>query len=340
MSYHPHQQKIKEYGVSFSVVIETENLGMAGVEDLRDTLDSLKKQTYPITNAKEVLIIAAGHVSDETLNTLQSDYPWLVVHREDKKLEYTESKMRGAELATADIVLFADSDVVYDVTWLENILYGFVACPGTSIVSGETRIRGTSIYSKGIQLVWMMNMQYRKNHPIPTNHFHLNNFGIKRSVMLTTPFFLGLPVYRANTVEWKKQLFYKGYGAMRVPNARGYHLPPGNIADWWYRMLVFGADAVVKADFYFGYNATVIEKFSPLRRLSRIPLFIGFKIYTLIKRAFVMVREKPHSIVTVVASIPVVMASLIVSIIGMCVALVRRDYIFTIATQRENEHIV
>ena len=338
--YTINHQKIKELMNSFSVVIETENLGMAGVEDLRDTLDSLKNQNYPINEAKEVLIIAAGHVSDETLTALRNDYPWLVVHRENKKLEYTESKMRGAELATGEVVLFADSDVVYDSTWLENMLYGFIACPGTTIITGETRIRGASVYAIAIQLIWMMNIVSSKFFPVPTNHFHLNNFAIKRSVMLSVPFFLGLPVYRANTVEWKKQLFYRGYSAIRVPNARGYHLPPGNIADWWYRMLVYGADAVVKADFYFEYNHSVIEKFSPIRRLLRIPLFIGFKIVTFFKRLLVMAQEKPMLLLKIIASLPIVLASLVVSIIGMSIALVRRDYIFNLATQRENEHVV
>jgi glycosyltransferase involved in cell wall biosynthesis len=341
-SYAPDHIKTKEQGSTFSLVIETENLGMAGLDDLRDTLNSLKAQTYPIEHANEVLVIAAGHVSPETFDMLRNEYPWTTVHRIDEKLEYIQSKKRGAEIVTGDVVLFADSDVVYDTTWLENILYGFITAPGATIVTGETRIRNynTSLYAHAIQLVWMMNMVSGSKHPVFVQHFHLNNFAIKRQVFLQTPNYLGLPIYRAHTVEMKKWLFDRGYSAVRVPNARGYHLPPGNFMDWWYRMLVHGADAVVKADFDFHYDGTVTEKFRPLKRLIRIPLFVGFKLLVLCKRAYVMIREDWKSVFKMLISIPIFTVCLFVMFLGLITSLVNRDYLFKKASAREGVHVV
>ena len=340
--YTPDHDKIKNQGPTFSLVIETENLGMAGLGDLKDTLESLKSQTYPITNAKEVLIIAAGHISPETFSFLEKNYPWVMVHRVNEKLEYMQSKQRGASVVTGDIVIFADSDVVYDITWLENILYGYISAPGATIVTGETRIRNfnTSIYSVAVQLVWVMNIVRSPNHPVFVNHFHLNNFAIKREVFLQAPVFLGLPIYRAITVEMKKWLLDRGYAAVRVPHARGYHLPPGNVPDWWWRMLVFGADAVVKADFTFNYDGSVTEKKNIPLRIARIPMFFGFKVLTFFKRGLVMIREDWKNIFRIILAIPFIIGCFTVSMIGTCIALFARDYLFKKSAARETAHVV
>lgn len=340
--YAPDHKKIQDQGPSFSLVIETENLGMAGLDDLRDTLDSLKAQNYPIANAREVLIIAAGHISPETFELIRTEYSWATIHRIDEKLEYIQSKKRGAEIVTGDVVIFADSDVVYEATWLENILYGFISAPGAAIVTGETRIRkwNTSFYAHAIQLVWMMNIVSGSKHPVFVQHFHLNNFAIKRDVFLSTPQYINLPIYRAHTVEMKKWLFDRGYAAVRVPHARGYHLPPGNLADWWWRMLVSGADAVVKADFDFNYDGTVTETFRPVKRILRVPLFVGFKFWVMFKRAYVMLCEDWKNIFMMIISIPLVLLFMLVQFLGLIVAVFYRDYLFKGAAARELIHVV
>lgn len=340
MAYLPNRVEIKNSGLTFSLVVETENLGMAGIDDLRDTLDSLKCQSYPVASAQEVLLLAAGHVSDETLSSLYEQYPWVRVHKEIHPMEYLESKKRGAELATGDIVVFADSDVVYESTWLEQILYGFVAAPGAAIVAGDTRIRGSSVYAIAIQLIWMMSTEVVAKYPHLIRHFDLNNFAIKRSIMLKASIFSGLPLYRAHTVEMKKQLYSKGYSAVRVPGARGYHLPPGTLSDWWYRLLVYGADAVAKADFYFEYGGTVRVRYSLIRRLFRIPLFFGWKCVVMFTRIYVLVREDWRRIGKLFFAMPIVFASLCVMLVGACISLVDRKYIFNRISAREHEHVV
>jgi len=326
--------------VSFSIVLETENLGMAGLEDLKDTVASLEAQTFDFRKAHEIIIVAAGHVSPETSALIKSMYPWLTIHHVDRKLNYVEAKQIGASVATGDVIIYIDSDVVYESTWLENMLSGFDIAPGTSIVAGDTLIRGTSVYATAIQLGWMMDAQRARPHIYQTNHMYLNNFAIKREVMLRAPVFLNLPIYRATTVETLRQLKYMGYCVMRVPNARGFHLPPGNIGDLWWRALIYGADAVVKADFYFLYGGKVVEKFSPLRRLWRLPLFLFFKLYALVTRTIVVVCENPQRIFKVIVAIPITLLFILVNMVGCVVALFNRDYLYKKITAREDKHVV
>lgn len=326
--------------MTFSIILETENLGMAGIEDLKDTLESLKNQTHPVTNAKEFLVIAAGHVSEDTLAQLRSEYPWITVHQEKRELAYVESKKCGAELATGDIVIFADSDVTYDNTWLENILKGFEIAPGAAIVAGDTRIRGNGIYATAIQLMWMMHANAQTPYPQMIRHFDLNNFAIRREVMKIAPTFPGLPIYRAYTTEMRKQLYSMGYSAISVSGAKGYHLPPSGFINTFYRLLVYGADAVAKADFYFHYGAKVEVKYSPFRRLVRIPLFLAFKFWGIAQRMYVIGKETPSRIPMMILSLPLVAVFLAVTTAGSIIAFFNRTLIFNMVTAHEASHVV
>lgn len=340
MEYVPSGKGIIKGSLSFSIVLETENLGMAGMQDLCDTLSSLQQQTCPITNAREILVLAAGHVTDETLNILRTDYPWLIVHRETNNLEYLESKQRGAQLVTGDIVVFADSDVVYETTWLESLLSGFALVPGATIVAGDTRIRGTSVYATAIQLMWMMHTQSIIHYSKMITHFDLNNFAIRRPVMLSAPLFTDLPLYRAHTVEMKKILLDQGYSAVRVPGTRGYHLPPGSFVDYLCRLMVYGADAVAKAEYSFHRDGTAVRTPSWSRRLVRIPVFLGWKIVVMTERVITLLREDWRRVGTILLALPVAILSLCVAGFGCVIALFSPQYMFRLVTAREHDHVV
>lgn len=340
ITYSPDYKKIQEQISSFSIVIETENLGMAGLDEVRATLDSLAHQDYSIHHAKEILVIAGGAVSEETLQLLQTEYPWITIHRETEKLEYLTSKIRGCELVTGDSVVMVDSDAVYHPTWLGQTLYGFISTPGTSVVASETRIRIDSIYTAAIQLSWMINADLVSSHPTPITQFHLNNFAIKRSVALQIPVYDTMPIYRANNVEWKKQLRLLGYSAIRVPGILAHHASPGNFWDWWWRMLVSGADAVAKADFRYHYGGSVTEKKSSSKKMVRAPIFFVFKIMKMMTRLRVLAIEDWKQLRYIIPAIPVALFFISVMELGALITVVHRDYVFKKITAREQNHVV
>ena len=340
MLYEPTVYKIKKSGLTFSIAIETENLGMAGIEDLEKTIASLETQSYPVHEVKEIFIIIGSRISNDTLSFFRTKYPWLTIQVEDKDLSYVEAKMRGAEIATGDIVVFADSDVVYDDTWLLNMLYVFIYSPGTAVATGETRIGISSIYKLAIQFTWMMDLFFKQKYPRPVKDFHLNSLAIKRDVMLSVPFLNGFPVYRANIVEWKKQLMFRGYSIMRVPFSEGRHAPPGNFIDWWYRMLISGADAIVKADLYFYPDGSVVEKFSPFRRLVRVPLLLLHRILKMIAQAVIIFIEYPSKFIKILLAIPVALVFILVQTFGAIIALFNKEFLFNKITSREHKQVV
>lgn len=339
-TYVPDLKKIQDSGITFSLVIETENLGMVGLDDVRATLDSLKCQVYPISYANEILVIAGGAVSEETLQLLQTEYPWITIHREIQKLEYLTSKMRGCEIATGDIVVMVDSDATYHPDWLLQTLYGFITAPGAAVISSETRIEINSVYTAAIQLSWMINADLISKYPTPILQFHLNNFAIKRSVALQVSVYNNMPIYRANNVEWKKQLRLLGYAAMRAPGILAHHAPPGNFWDWWWRMLVSGADAVAKADFQYHYGGGVTEKISPSRRLFRVVGFVVFKIMKMITRLRALIVEDSKQLRYIIPAIPIALFFLTIMQLGAVITLFNRDYVFKKITAREQNHVV
>lgn len=253
---------------SFSIVIETENLSMAEINDLEASLSSIKNQKFPIDKAEEVLLIISGHLSKKSRGRIEQKYTWVTLYEAKENLAYTEAKVRGAEIAKGDIIVYADSDVQYENLWLGNILEVFASCPDAEIVGGDTRVSIDSSYSFSLNLTWMFNIQRSINLPEKSDAvFHLNNFAIRRETMLQVPFPLGLPFYRSHITIWKKRLVENGIAIYRAPGTRGHHAAPDSFLDWWYRMLINGADIVTKADYFSRDNGEVVLRRSLKKRL-------------------------------------------------------------------------
>ena len=123
---------------SFSIVFETENLSSVELDNLYRSLDSLSCQSVPIHKTNEFLIIDSGNVSIDTRKKICERYPFVKFHKVHNKLDYHEAKMLGANLSSGGIVVFCDSDCVYEKRWLENILLFFTEHPQAHIVAGET----------------------------------------------------------------------------------------------------------------------------------------------------------------------------------------------------------
>jgi hypothetical protein len=65
---------------TYSIIIETENLGMAEVEDLKKSLDSIKDQDIEKGKIKEVILIVGTHLPKDIQKEILSEYPWVTLH--------------------------------------------------------------------------------------------------------------------------------------------------------------------------------------------------------------------------------------------------------------------
>src|SRR6185369_11094331 len=112
-----------------------------------------------------------------------------------------------AEVARGSVLIYADSDMQYEPSWLGNMIKAMEESPSKTIVSGDTRLSTVSAYSMALNATWMIQVQSDQiTVPTPTKFFPLNNFAIPRELMLQLPIPYTLPLYRNKIPLWEAQL--------------------------------------------------------------------------------------------------------------------------------------
>jgi hypothetical protein len=226
---------------TFSIILETENLANADLAGLVNSLASLVNQEVSPERANEVLLIDSGDAPPELLQQLCDRYPWIKVHPAPPATGYYKAKMLGASLATGEIVVYADSDCVYEPHWLRSILTPFEH-PTIQIVAGETTTRGRGPYGTAMALTYIFPQYSGTTEVTPTAQYFLNNVAFRREFLLQNPIPTELPLYRGNCVIHIDQLQHEGHTIWLNPNARATHAPPDGLSHFFWRFLLIGHD--------------------------------------------------------------------------------------------------
>ncbi|MBW4578871.1 MAG: glycosyltransferase [Tildeniella nuda ZEHNDER 1965/U140] len=231
-----------EERLSFSLVLETENLANADLDGLSQSLASLAQQELPLTAANEVLIVDSGNTPAQLLAQLCDRYPWLQVHQAPSSTGYYKAKMLGAAQVTGQVVVYGDSDCAYEPDWLRSLLMPFTSDNDVQVVAGETTTRGVGIYGTAMALTYIF-PQYSGEHALaPTAQYFLNNVAFRREFLLQQPIPADLPLYRGNCVIHAHALKRYGYTIWRQPLARATHAPPSDLSHFFWRFLLIGHD--------------------------------------------------------------------------------------------------
>lgn len=226
---------------SFSMILETENLSNADIQGLAQAIAALAKQEPSPEEAREVILIESGDVPVELLHHLSDRYPWIKFHRAPDGTTYYQSKMLGAQLATGEVVVYCDSDCIYQPGWLRNLLYPF-ANPQIQVVAGETRTRGRGPYGTAMGLVYIFPQYSGEQGLSPTRQYYLNNVAFRREFLLSHPMPTELPLYRGNCLIHARHLTQTGATIWRQPQARATHAPPNGLSHFFWRFLLIGHD--------------------------------------------------------------------------------------------------
>jgi glycosyltransferase involved in cell wall biosynthesis len=229
---------------SFSIVIETENLAMTDIAGLEESLDSLAAQDPSPAQANEVIVIESGDVPAELLDRLKAKYPWVRLVRAEGDLSYEGAKVEGARRATGEIVLYADSDCVYEPGWIKGLLAPFAAYSDTCVVAGETAIRGKGPYALAIALTFFFDGHSGRKDLYQMPNYYFNNVAFRRQFLLDNPPSVSGASYRGRIVVHIMELVNKGFAIWWQPRARACHAPPKGLATWFWRYLLIGGDNV------------------------------------------------------------------------------------------------
>ncbi len=226
---------------SFSIILETENLAQADLQGLLRSLSCLDAQTPSPRVANEVLLIDSGDTPALLLEQICQQYPWLKVAEAPEGTEYYDAKMLGARLATGEVVVFYDSDCLYEPDWLYQILVGFQR-PGVQVVAGETRTSGVGLYGTAMAISYIFPQYSGESDLQPASQYFLNNVAFRRDLLMSYPIPRDLPLYRGNCVVHARQLVELGQTIWRQPLARASHAPPNGLGHFFWRFLLIGHD--------------------------------------------------------------------------------------------------
>jgi len=227
---------------TFSIVLETENLANADLAGLTNSLASLVNQDVSPTQANEVVLIDSGDAPIELLQQLCDRYPWIKVHSAPPATGYYKAKMLGASLATGEVVVYADSDCVYEPHWLRTLLETFTHNSQIQIVAGETTTRGSGPYGTAMAIAYIFPQYSGKTQLTSTSQYFLNNVAFRREFLLQNPIPAELPLYRGNCVVHVEHLKRDGHTIWLNPNARATHAPPDGLSHFFWRFLLIGHD--------------------------------------------------------------------------------------------------
>jgi hypothetical protein len=209
-------------GSSFSILIETENLAIVEHGVLRRCLESLARQSR-IRDAERVVILDGGRAEAPDLETLLRDFPWASVARAERGTTYAGLKAFGVSRTTSSIVVFADSDVVYEDGWLEGLLSEFAKGPEVEVVCGETTtpIEGP----KGLAYALTFNFPRFSGETAssPSPVYWANNVAMRREVLERAPIPDPAALYRSQSVAHASMLAEMRITIWRQPRSRGVH---------------------------------------------------------------------------------------------------------------------
>ncbi|MEM9089757.1 MAG: glycosyltransferase [Cyanobacteria bacterium P01_F01_bin.53] len=315
--------------ISFSIIIETENLASADLDGLFHSLDALEKQTLSPRQANEVLMVETGDVPEDILSAIRERYSWVNIRRIEAGLEYYQAKMRGIGLTTGEVVVLCDSDCVYNGEWLEAVLLPF-AKPGVKMLAGETSLKITGPYSLAMAIAYIFPRFSRRDELQSVGHYFCNNVAFKRDLIAQFPIPGELPMYRGNCVIHAHRLTASRNVIWQQPKAQATHAPPNGLRHFVSRFFMLGYDALSISRCVANPSMPLVSDHpapvSPLSDLRKVAGLMSYQIKTFIKRIGSVLLEDIRYVLYLPVALPIALAALTLYTVGLGLSYVRPRY--------------
>lgn len=302
---------------SFSIVLETENLANADVKGLGRSLASLDQQNLSPTQANEVFLIDSGETPRPLLASLCQQYSWLQIQVAPPRTTYYKAKMLGAAAATGDIIVYYDSDCLYQPDWLRLMLQPFSQNEQIQVVAGETTTRGWGPYGTAMAIAYIFPQFSGDTELTPTTQYFLNNVAFRRKFLLQHPIPTGLPLYRGNCVIHAAELQQQGHIIWKQPLAKTLHAPPNGLTHFCWRFLLIGHD-------YYWQQRLLKEKERDEQRQKTdviaasaiAPLALRAKLGIFGDRLSKMIAANPRHLLYLPFALPIALAAALLIYLG------------------------
>lgn len=226
--------------LTFSIIVEADNVGSSDSETLRACLTSLAAQPS-LAHAQGVHLVAGRELPDATGEALRADYPWLSVIQPGSET-YVGMKAAGVSASPSDVVILCDSDMQYEPGWLDALLQGFADEPTAQIVCGETETPIRGPYSLAVALTFNFPRFSGEDRLVPAPMYWANNVAFRRALLAAAPIPDPPELYRGQNIMHGLEVGAMGLTIWRQPAARGHHLVPP-VSTVLQRYVALGRDA-------------------------------------------------------------------------------------------------
>ncbi len=233
--------------MDFSITIETLNLRHEPIARFGEMLDSLAAQSTPPSTAREVVVLDSGEADAEELRGITGDYDWLTVIEAEWGISYDRAKMLGAESTTGEIVVFADSDCVYEQKWLESMLAPFED-PAVQVVAGETSTAVTGPYSLALAMTCCFPRYSNETQLGRTDWYEFNNVAMRRELLNSVPIPVDLLTLRGGGFLHSVAIKSAGHPIHRQPLARADHPIAGGVSHFTEHFLDRGVESACASE--------------------------------------------------------------------------------------------
>lgn len=243
--------RIEEPLPSLSIIVEWENVLLAGDERGEGALRKIAREVETLSKERRVEVIVVyfpAEVDGGALEPLVTE----VFPRGMARLlaantgDYYELKNAGAEAATGDIVVFSDSDTHVEEDWLRQLTQPF-ANSSIAAVAGSSYIEPTTMLGKAFGAFWFFPVRTGNTRLEPAKGIFANNFAVRREIFARLPFRPVPGTNRGACVRWRERMLEADFTVVVNPLARTAHPPPNGGAHFFVRALTHGRDAILLA---------------------------------------------------------------------------------------------
>jgi len=250
---------------TFSINIETANVPDIKPARFARALKSLAEQDHPVTQAKEIILSDNGLWPAELIRDLCAPYPWIRITPVPHGAGYVDCKMLAVPHMSGEIVLFSDCDVIYERSWLRQMLAAFSEHPEIEVLSGNTSTeesaREAGIYGLAMAIAYLFPYFSDRKDIGTKNHYDANSVGFRRELLLRYPGPVDLPASRANLYIHNILLRRKGFTIWQQPKARCHHPVPEGWTNFIGEFWRLGQDSAYVSHFFRDFSGrTYLEK--------------------------------------------------------------------------------
>lgn len=268
---------------SVAVVVEWDNARLSEIDRAKSMLSQLQKQVVELSpslpqSLQLIVVFDCREVDERIVRDAVKESidmnSWNVDVRiiSTENLDYYRQKNFGVKQASADIIIFLDSDVIPEPGWLQGIMDAF-RDPGVQIVSGSAYLTTESFYERAFAAFWIF--PTRKDVATLTRHnnFYANNVAFRKEVIEQHPF-PESDTFRGQCTELAKQLKTNGYILYLQGSSQVSHPPPNGISHFIQRAIGNGHDLLlVKRRKQYGFlRANPAASFFRFVRLTLLAL--------------------------------------------------------------------